>query len=43
MLYVTYVHYLQYIGEAVLILFSLHFPAVNEDVTQQCTIVSDPP
>lgn len=35
--------YLQYIGEAVLILFSLHFPAVNEDLTQQCTTVSNPP
>lgn len=44
-LYCMYMHvcYLQYIGETVLILFSLQFHAVNEDLTQQCTRVSNPP
>lgn len=35
--------YLQHIGETVLILISLQFPAVNEDLTQQRATVSDPP
>lgn len=41
--YFKSVCYLQYIREAVLILFSLQFHAVNEHLAQQCAAVSNPP
>lgn len=39
----VFAHYLQHVGETVLILFSLHFPAVYEDLPQERSLVSNPP